>query len=97
MLPLACVWLLALVQDPQPSIADRLNALIAKTNELSSFDARYKVHVEREGGEPTDGTIELAYSAPDRGAVRNHADKAPWELLQLSDQRYVLEYGDGAP
>ncbi len=91
-LPCALLAFLA-AQESQPqqrTIEQQLEALIEKTNALESFHARYRVTLEEPDEEPEEGTLELAYSAPDRGAVRIHAGEMEFEAFWLEDRVYAL-------
>lgn len=76
----------------EPTVEERIDALIEKTNALESFYARYKVQNQDAGGEPWEGLFELAYSAPDRGAVRMTFEKEEKEFraMWLGTRIYAL-------
>jgi len=69
------VLLLAPQQGDEPTIADELTALIARTNALEGFHLVYDIESEIEG-EAQSTTMELFYRAPDLARMRATSEGA---------------------
>src|SRR5687768_13839336 len=71
---------LAALQEPGATGAERLEACSARSAALARFHARYDVELSGREVEPWLGWLEIAYAAPDRGAVRMHAGELVFEV-----------------
>lgn len=88
------------VQEPEPSVAEELEALIAKTNALTSFHLVFQGSYEDgDGGAASeDALMELVYREPWSARLTMHSPEGDADLLVEKSRMYFSssgENGDG--
>jgi len=84
--------LVASQQSDEPTIADELTALIAKTNALERFHLIYDVESEIEG-KAQSMTVELVYRAPDLAQIRTSTEGATLDYWVEGTKVFVWQGG----